>query len=53
MNSFKKQGKIIIFVSHQLDNVEKFCNKGLLINKGQQIFYGDVDTAISKYKKLK
>lgn len=53
MNSFKKQGKIIIFVSHQLENIRKFCNKALLIDKGNQIYYGDVDEAINRYKNLK
>lgn len=52
MISFKKEGKIIIFVSHALETVEAFCNKGLLIDKGNQIFYGDVKEAIQKYKNL-
>ncbi len=52
MNSFKKEGKIIIFVSHALETVGAFCNKGLLIDKGNQIFYGDVKEAINKYKNL-
>ncbi|MFH1827600.1 MAG: ABC transporter ATP-binding protein [bacterium] len=53
MNSFKKQGKIIIFVSHALETVQKFCTKGLLLDKGHQIYYGSIDEAISKYKNLK
>ena len=53
MNSFKKLGKIIIFVSHSLETVEAFCNKGLLIDKGNQIYYGNVNEAIEQYKNLK
>ena len=52
MNSFKKQGKIIIFVSHALETVAAFCNKGLLLDKGNQIYYGGVDEAINRYKNL-
>lgn len=52
MNSFKKLGKIIIFVSHALETVENFCTKGLLIDKGNQIYYGGVKEAIEQYKKL-
>jgi len=52
MESFKKEGKIIIFVSHSFEVVEKFCTKGLLIDKGNQIYYGDVKVAIEQYKKL-
>ncbi len=52
MNSFKKLGKIIIFVSHSLETVEAFCNKGLLIDKGNQIYYGGVKEAIERYKNL-
>ncbi|OGK30944.1 hypothetical protein A3F29_02745 [Candidatus Roizmanbacteria bacterium RIFCSPHIGHO2_12_FULL_33_9] len=52
MNLFKKQGKIIIFVSHALETVQKFCTKGLLLDKGSQIYYGGVDEAIEQYKSL-
>ena len=52
MNSFKKLGKIIIFVSHSLETVEAFCNKGLLIDKGNQIYYVNVKEAIERYKNL-
>jgi len=52
MNLFKKQGKIIIFVSHALETVAAFCNKGLLLDKGNQIYYGGVDEAINRYKNL-
>ena len=52
MNLFKKQGKIIIFVSHALETVQKFCTKGLLLDKGNQIYYGGVDEAIEQYKSL-
>jgi len=52
MISFKKQKKVIIFVSHHLETVSSFCNKGLVLDKGKQYFYGNVNEAIEKYKEL-
>jgi ABC-type polysaccharide/polyol phosphate transport system ATPase subunit len=52
MLSFKKQKKVIVFVSHHLETVGSFCNKGLVLDKGNQYFYGNVKEAIEKYKEL-
>lgn len=52
MESFKDSGKIIIFVSHNLDVVEKFCTKGLLLDHGKQIFFGPIKEASRQYKKI-
>lgn len=52
MQAFKKQNKIIVFVSHSIQTIEEFCTKGLLLDHGKQIFFGDVHEAVSRYKKL-
>lgn len=41
MNDFKKQGKTIIFVSHDKHAVESFCSKAAWIHQGELITYGD------------
>lgn len=52
MNRFKKQKKIIIFVSHDLDAVSQFCTKGLVLHHGELKYWGSIDKAVKTYKSL-
>lgn len=54
MNLLEKyiQNKILIFASHDLNLIKKKCNKILVLDKGEQIFFGDVDQGIDVYKNL-
>lgn len=49
---FKKAGKTIIFVSHDMGSVIKYCDRALLLNKGKQIFVGKCSEAVDIYKKI-
>lgn len=49
MNQFKKEGKTIIFVSHDKNAVESFCSKAAWINEGELIAYGDSKVIASYY----
>ncbi|MGG3789700.1 ABC transporter ATP-binding protein [Geobacillus thermodenitrificans] len=49
MNQFKKEGKTIIFVSHDKNAVESFCTKAAWINEGELIAYGDSKVIASYY----
>ena len=52
MEEFKKSKDVtIIFVSHSLDQIEKFCTRALYLNKHQIQFDGKVKKAIEKYEK--
>lgn len=42
-------GKTILFVSHNLRAVQLLCNKGLLLNQGQMVYFGDIETTSAKY----
>jgi len=48
-NKFKKQGRTIIFVSHDLVAIEKFCNRVILLNEGRIDKEGCSDEVLSKY----
>ena len=48
--NFKKQGKTIIFVSHDLENITKYCDTALWLNDGLIQSYGDPKTTSEKYK---
>ncbi|WP_434414551.1 ATP-binding cassette domain-containing protein [symbiont of Argiope bruennichi] len=45
-----KENKIILFSSHKLDDVEKFCEKILIINNGKEILKGKIAEIKKKYQ---
>ncbi len=49
---FKKAGKTILFVTHNVNDVIKNCNKAIIISDGRKIYDGEVKTAVDKYKKI-
>ena len=49
---FKKSGKTIIFVTHNIADVLKNCNRAIIIENGRKTFDGDVKTGVEKYKKI-
>ncbi|MDY4516862.1 MAG: ABC transporter ATP-binding protein [Lachnospiraceae bacterium] len=49
---FKKQGKTILFVSHDLGSINKYCDRAILLNKGEKIFEGTPKETVDIYKKV-
>lgn len=49
---FKKQGRTILFVSHDLGSIAKYCDKVILLNQGTKIEEGSPKEMIDLYKKL-
>lgn len=49
---FKKMGKTILFVSHDLGSVAKYCDRVILLNKGKKLSEGSPKEMIDIYKKL-
>ncbi len=49
---FKKQGKTILIVSHDLGSVSKYCDRVMVLNKGQKLAEGKPKKMIDLYKKL-
>lgn len=48
----KNSGKSIVFVSHNLEQLEKFCDKLILLDNGKMIDYGEPEDIISKYLEI-
>lgn len=46
---FKKEGKTIVFVTHDLGAVREFCNKALYMKHGKMVATGEVNEVISQY----
>ncbi len=46
-----KKGTSIIFSSHQLEHIEEFCKKIVILSKGKTVIAGDVDKIKKEYRK--
>ncbi len=44
-----KEGRTILFVSHNMGAVQNLCNKGLFLQKGSVVKYGDIHNVIKDY----
>ncbi len=49
---FKKLGKTILFVSHDLSSISKYCDRVILLNKGTVRAIGKPKEIVDMYKKL-
>ena len=49
---FKSQGKTILFVSHDLGSISKYCDRVILLNKGVKRAEGDPPKIVDIFKKL-
>lgn len=50
MDKFRDEGKTILFVSHSLPQMRSFCTKGMWLNEGKLLAYGDIDEVANLYK---
>lgn len=49
---FKEQGKTILFVSHDLSSIAKYCDRVVLLNQGVKLGEGAPKEMIDIYKKV-
>ncbi|UDQ96962.1 ABC transporter ATP-binding protein [Lentisphaerota bacterium WC36G] len=48
----KTKGRTILFVSHNILAVQNLCNKGIVLDKGEVIYSGNVEDAVKYYTDL-
>ncbi len=49
---FKRQGKTILFVSHDLSSISKYCDRAVLLNQGVLLGEGSPKEMIDIYKQV-
>ena len=49
---FKRDGKTILFVSHDLGSISRYCDRVILLNKGEKQSEGKPKDMINLYKRL-
>lgn len=50
IDELRGQGKSLVIVSHDLDMMERFCDRGILLEKGKKIVDGDIADAIARLR---
>ena len=49
---FQEEGRTILFVTHALDTVIRYCSRGIVIDGGQKVFEGTSKDAVDSFKKI-
>lgn len=52
MDEIKKSGTTVLIVSHDLSSIAKYCDRVILLNKGQKVKEGSPKEMIDIYKKI-
>jgi lipopolysaccharide transport system ATP-binding protein len=47
-----QQGRTVLLVSHNMSALQTLCTRGLLLDRGQTVFHGDIGPAIREYHAL-
>ena len=49
MGDVSKEGRTVLFVSHNMGAIQQLCEKGILLNKGNLCCYDGIKAVMSKY----
>ena len=45
----KKEGRTVLYVSHNMNTIRQLCDRCIVLNKGKVVYEGDVESAIAVY----
>ena len=48
----KKDGRTVLFVSHNLEAIKNLCDRCILLDNGKKIFEGDTENTLAQYNNL-
>lgn len=49
LQAFHDEGRTVILVTHNMSEIEQFCQKALLLDHGKPLFYGNASEAVKRY----
>ena len=52
MEEFRRSGSTMIMVSHGAEKLKKYCDRGLVLQEGKQLFFGDIEEATVIYEEM-
>jgi len=50
MDDISKEGRTVLFVSHNMQAIRTLCSRAILLDRGKKICDGDVNTVINQYE---
>jgi homopolymeric O-antigen transport system ATP-binding protein len=50
MGDVTKQGRTVLFVSHNMAAIKSLCNRAIWLSEGKVLTYGDADEVVTNYK---
>lgn len=51
-NRLRRGGRTILFVTHDMGAVERFCDRAMLLERGRLVEIGDTDTVTRRYNEV-
>lgn len=52
MGDVAREGRTVLFVSHNMAAIENLCSKGIVLEEGHIIYFGDIQKAIKIYLQM-
>lgn len=52
LKSMMDENTTVLFVSHNLAQVRRICNKAIILEKGKLIVYGDIEQVCAQYEEM-
>lgn len=49
MGDFAKGGKTVLFVSHNMEAIQKLCTRAMILHEGRVVMEGPTDEVVSRY----
>jgi lipopolysaccharide transport system ATP-binding protein len=46
---YRQEDKTVVFVTHDMGSIKRFCDRALLLNHGEQVAFGDTEGVIDVY----
>ena len=47
-----ERAEILVLASHDFGTLKEICQRGLVFHRGEIVFDGSIDEAVSKYKQV-
>lgn len=53
MKDVSSEGRTVLFVSHNMEAIQKLCNKGIYLRKGNLVTHGEINEVVNEYVNTK
>lgn len=49
LDNYLKSASILVIATHSLELMREYCNEGVIMQRGEKIFHGEINEAIQRY----